>query len=339
MQKNSEKPEPPEPGLFVNFDPPKFTARTPVTTTVEQQELGDEVGKFLYSKQQPTLQDIERQLTPWQAVCQRTQALMTKVVQAITGVQTSEIDFWVMNILDDKTAQPGEEKYSVLHYYPSHQYQYQRKHQTRSENRKRNTGTLIGTSTRAIGNRFTQLDDPQLKGGRENAFRKIVKRKLDQCKLFQFGCKFNQFTSRQSSRVTHVGNTINCQKRCCEQLCDRNHQFTVWNPAAGPEKSQNEKILLVSTISSLKTNNEINVKLEHELDFRSELGNTNYNITQQYATFKLKTARTTSTRTETNRTIYINKRSETIDNDFPFCIERRIRNIRNIKCNDKRNHQ
>ncbi|KAA6400874.1 MAG: hypothetical protein EZS28_003595, partial [Streblomastix strix] len=78
MSKNSIKPEPSEPGLLVNFDQPTFTARTPVTTTVEQQELGDEIGKFLQSEQQPTLHNIERHLTPRQAVSERIQALMTK---------------------------------------------------------------------------------------------------------------------------------------------------------------------------------------------------------------------------------------------------------------------
>ncbi|KAA6367162.1 MAG: hypothetical protein EZS28_037310, partial [Streblomastix strix] len=105
MSKNSIKPEPSEPGLFVNFDPPKFTVRTPVTTTVEQLELGDKIGKFLQSEQQQTLQDIERQLIPMQAVSERTQALMAKVLQAMTGVQASEIDFLTTNILDEQNGE------------------------------------------------------------------------------------------------------------------------------------------------------------------------------------------------------------------------------------------
>ncbi|KAA6363639.1 MAG: hypothetical protein EZS28_040833, partial [Streblomastix strix] len=59
MSKNSIKPEPSEPGLFVNFDPPKFTSKTPVATAIEQPEMGDEIGKFLQEELQPTLQDIE----------------------------------------------------------------------------------------------------------------------------------------------------------------------------------------------------------------------------------------------------------------------------------------
>ncbi|KAA6355794.1 MAG: hypothetical protein EZS28_048679 [Streblomastix strix] len=84
MSKNSVKPEPSEPELFVDFETPKFTTKTPVTTVNEQPEMGDEIGKFLQSELQPTLQDIERQLTPWQTVIERTQALMTKVLEAMT---------------------------------------------------------------------------------------------------------------------------------------------------------------------------------------------------------------------------------------------------------------
>ncbi|KAA6353786.1 MAG: hypothetical protein EZS28_050687, partial [Streblomastix strix] len=41
MSKISIKPEPPETGLLVNFDSPKFTTKTPVTTINEQPEIGD----------------------------------------------------------------------------------------------------------------------------------------------------------------------------------------------------------------------------------------------------------------------------------------------------------
>ncbi|KAA6389246.1 MAG: hypothetical protein EZS28_015227 [Streblomastix strix] len=105
MSKNSIKPEPSEPGLFVNFDSPKFTTKTPVATAIEKPEMGDEIGKFLQSELQPTLQDIERQLTPRQAVSERTQMLMAKVSEAMTGVQASEIDFWATNILDEQNGE------------------------------------------------------------------------------------------------------------------------------------------------------------------------------------------------------------------------------------------
>ncbi|KAA6364297.1 MAG: hypothetical protein EZS28_040177 [Streblomastix strix] len=100
MSKNSIKPELSERGLFVNFDTPKFTTKTSVATAVKQPEMGYEIGKFLQSELQPTLQDIERQPTPRQAVSERTQTLMAKVLEAMTGVQASEIDFWATNILD-----------------------------------------------------------------------------------------------------------------------------------------------------------------------------------------------------------------------------------------------
>ncbi|KAA6371488.1 MAG: hypothetical protein EZS28_032984, partial [Streblomastix strix] len=61
-----------------------------------------EIGKFHQSELQPTLQDIERQLTTRQTVSERTQTLMAKVLEAITGVQASEIDFWRTNILNEQ---------------------------------------------------------------------------------------------------------------------------------------------------------------------------------------------------------------------------------------------
>ncbi|KAA6370467.1 MAG: hypothetical protein EZS28_034007 [Streblomastix strix] len=85
MSKNSIKPEPSESGLFVNFDPPKFTAKKPVATAIEQPEIGDEIGK--------------------QVVSERTQTVMAKVLEAMTGVQTNEIDFWATNILDEQNGE------------------------------------------------------------------------------------------------------------------------------------------------------------------------------------------------------------------------------------------
>ncbi|KAA6356425.1 MAG: hypothetical protein EZS28_048048, partial [Streblomastix strix] len=99
MSKNSIKPEPTEPRLFVNFDSSMFTTKTPVVTAVEQPEMGDEIGKFLQAELQPTLQDIERQLTPRQTDSEKTQTLMAKVLEAMTGVQANEIDFWATNSL------------------------------------------------------------------------------------------------------------------------------------------------------------------------------------------------------------------------------------------------
>ncbi|KAA6368287.1 MAG: hypothetical protein EZS28_036187 [Streblomastix strix] len=105
MSKNSVKPEPSEPGLFVNFDTPKFTAKTPVTTISKQSEFGDEVVKFLQSEQQSTLQNIQHWLTPRLAVSKRTQVLMAKVFEAMTSVQASEIDLLAKNILDEQNGE------------------------------------------------------------------------------------------------------------------------------------------------------------------------------------------------------------------------------------------
>ncbi|KAA6344958.1 MAG: hypothetical protein EZS28_052201, partial [Streblomastix strix] len=105
MSKNSIKPEPSEPGLFVNFDTPKFTTKTPVATAVQRPEMGDEIGKFLQSELQPMLQDIERQLMSKQAVNERMQTLTAKVLEMMTGVQASEIDFWATNILDEQNGE------------------------------------------------------------------------------------------------------------------------------------------------------------------------------------------------------------------------------------------
>ncbi|KAA6380322.1 MAG: hypothetical protein EZS28_024149 [Streblomastix strix] len=57
--KNSVKLDPPEPGLFANFELPKLTVNTPNTTTSEQPEMGDEIWKFFLSGQQLKLQDFE----------------------------------------------------------------------------------------------------------------------------------------------------------------------------------------------------------------------------------------------------------------------------------------
>ncbi|KAA6396870.1 MAG: hypothetical protein EZS28_007601 [Streblomastix strix] len=105
MSRNSIKPEPSEPGQFVNFETPEFTAKTPVTTAIEQPEIRDNIRKFLQSELQPTLQDIERQLTSRQAVSERTQTLIAKVLKAMTCAQASGIDFWATKILDEQNGE------------------------------------------------------------------------------------------------------------------------------------------------------------------------------------------------------------------------------------------
>ncbi|KAA6367923.1 MAG: hypothetical protein EZS28_036550, partial [Streblomastix strix] len=66
---------------------------------------GVEIGKFLQAELQPTLQDIERQLTPRQAASEKTQVLITKVLEAMTGIQARETDFWATNIQDKQNGE------------------------------------------------------------------------------------------------------------------------------------------------------------------------------------------------------------------------------------------
>ncbi|KAA6384494.1 MAG: hypothetical protein EZS28_019974, partial [Streblomastix strix] len=87
------KHKPVELALPENFDKPKINARTPTATAVEQQDPRKEIGKFLQSQYQLTLQDIERQLTPGQSISEKTQAHLAKALTAITVMRTSEIDF------------------------------------------------------------------------------------------------------------------------------------------------------------------------------------------------------------------------------------------------------
>ncbi|KAA6358766.1 MAG: hypothetical protein EZS28_045709, partial [Streblomastix strix] len=74
----------------------------------------DEIWKFLQSELQPTLQDVERQLNPRRAVSERTQMLMAKVLEALTGVQASEIDFWAKNILDEQNGEARRREIQCL---------------------------------------------------------------------------------------------------------------------------------------------------------------------------------------------------------------------------------
>ncbi|KAA6372267.1 MAG: hypothetical protein EZS28_032205 [Streblomastix strix] len=105
ITKNSVQLERSELELFVYFDPSKFVAGTPVTTTIEQLEQREEIDKFLQFEQQPTLLDIEYQLSIRQAVSERKQALMAKVMEALTSVHASEIDFRATNIPDEQNGE------------------------------------------------------------------------------------------------------------------------------------------------------------------------------------------------------------------------------------------
>ncbi|KAA6377497.1 MAG: hypothetical protein EZS28_026975 [Streblomastix strix] len=182
MSKNSIKPELSEPVLFENFDSPKFTTRTPVTTTVEQPELGIENRKFLQPVRQSTLQDIERWLTPRPAVSERTQALKAKVLQAMSGVRANEVNLWATNVLAEQNAEawmreiqcpsllpitsvPVTKRSTRLKAKSEQQNLLQRVSTDVIQflNRRRNNRTPMRPTTRSTDNRCTQLDGSQLK--------------------------------------------------------------------------------------------------------------------------------------------------------------------------------
>ncbi|KAA6363699.1 MAG: hypothetical protein EZS28_040774, partial [Streblomastix strix] len=266
MSKNSIKPEPSEPGLFVNFDTPKFTTKTPVATAVEQPEMRDQIENFLMSEQQPTLQDIERQLTPSQTVSERTQALMAKVLEAMTGVKVSQIKFWAMNILDEQ----NDETRRCEIQYPSLLPIKQVPVPDEILDSKRSLIDKILQSEQALTLYNFRQDDSQFKENRENAFCKSAKRERDQRKLLQLSCEFNQFTSGQLNRVSYVWNTSNCKDGRCEKKMLQellNSLFGIQQQGQGRVRTKNFRQLTQSAIwkqiiRPMITQNE-NQTLEH----------------------------------------------------------------------------
>ncbi|KAA6394909.1 MAG: hypothetical protein EZS28_009563 [Streblomastix strix] len=69
------------------LDTPKFTTRTPTATVVEQPEPKFQIGKFLQSEHQPSLLNVKRLFLPRQEVTERTQTVMGKMLEAITGTR------------------------------------------------------------------------------------------------------------------------------------------------------------------------------------------------------------------------------------------------------------
>ncbi|KAA6371701.1 MAG: hypothetical protein EZS28_032773 [Streblomastix strix] len=190
---NSVKLVSSEQGLFMNFNTPMITARTPVTTTVEQPELVDQIGKFLQSEQQSTLKNIERQLTTRQTVSERTQILLTKVLEAMSSLQTSEINFRTTNIFDQQNGEARRREIQCPSQLPITSVPVldevldsklcpidkilQRGQALSLYNFRIGEGILaqcMRTATRKFSNRCTQFVDPKLKGSRNNAFRKIA---------------------------------------------------------------------------------------------------------------------------------------------------------------------
>ncbi|KAA6385954.1 MAG: hypothetical protein EZS28_018519 [Streblomastix strix] len=99
QSKNPVKHKSIELALLENFDKPKIIARAPIATAVEQLEPRKEIAKFLQSQYQPTLQNIERQQTPRQAISEKTHVHLAKALKAIIVMHTSEIDFKARKLL------------------------------------------------------------------------------------------------------------------------------------------------------------------------------------------------------------------------------------------------
>ncbi|KAA6382258.1 MAG: hypothetical protein EZS28_022215 [Streblomastix strix] len=223
MSKNSIKPEPSEPGLFMNFDSPKFITKTPVTTINELQEKGDEIGNFLQSELQLMLQDIERQLTPKQAVSERTKMLIAKVQQAMISVYANEIDFWAKNILVEQNGQ------------------YRR--------REIQCPSLLPITS-------VQVPDEVLDAKRSPIDKILQSEQALALYNFRIG------EGLLAHLIAHAGSAGNRQKRHSEQGRDMINKFTVWNLAVWKSKGQNEKISLANTIGNLETGDETNAELE-----------------------------------------------------------------------------
>ncbi|KAA6381495.1 MAG: hypothetical protein EZS28_022978 [Streblomastix strix] len=190
--------------------------------------MGDEIGKFLQAELQPTLQDNERQLIPMQAESERTQTLMAKVLEAMTGVLTIEINFWTTNILDE---QNGEIRRREIQRPSLLQITSITVPDEVLDSKRSRIDKIFGDRASA------GQDDPYLKRGRKNAHCKCEKLKRDKRKQFQFGCEFNQLTLEQRNRVTHVRSTSNYKERRSEQRRDRNYEFSL-GPRGQPPPGQ-----------------------------------------------------------------------------------------------------
>ncbi|KAA6378061.1 MAG: hypothetical protein EZS28_026413 [Streblomastix strix] len=118
---------------------------------------------------------------------------MAIVLEAMIGVQTSEIDFWVTNILEEQNSEARRREMrcpSLLHISsvlkPDEVLDLNRSpinkifqsEQTLAlhsiQNRRKNTCTFVRTKTRTTGNRYIELNDPKRQRSLENAFCTIV---------------------------------------------------------------------------------------------------------------------------------------------------------------------
>ncbi|KAA6380040.1 MAG: hypothetical protein EZS28_024430, partial [Streblomastix strix] len=151
-----------------------------------------------------------------QVVNERKQVRMTKVLEAMTSVQASEIDFWVTNLLNE---QNGEARRWKMHCH----------------------------SLKPITSVPVQDEELDLK---RSPIDKIL-----QCEkalaIYNFQklkgilahmCEQQEANlAIDSRRVTHVRSTHNRDERRSEQRYNRNYQFVVLNPTAAIGKSQDQK--------------------------------------------------------------------------------------------------
>ncbi|KAA6371911.1 MAG: hypothetical protein EZS28_032564 [Streblomastix strix] len=79
-------------------------------SVVEQSEPGDKNRKFFQPEHQPTLLDIERQVTSKQMISKRTQTIMAKLLKVITRTYITEIDFSATNIQDEQNGEAHRKK-------------------------------------------------------------------------------------------------------------------------------------------------------------------------------------------------------------------------------------
>ncbi|KAA6388277.1 MAG: hypothetical protein EZS28_016194 [Streblomastix strix] len=185
MLKIPEKPGQIEPGLFGNFETPKFTTKMQTTIITEQFNAEDNIGKFLQTEHQPMLQDIEHQLTPRQVVSEKTAIIISRVLESITCTIIADIDFQALNIFAEKNAEAQRRKIQCLQLLPI---------------------TNIPQYDQILGTNRSPID----KRGRENAFCEIAKRKWIEFELFQLVSKHNKLAFEQHYRLTLTWRSSDC---------------------------------------------------------------------------------------------------------------------------------
>ncbi|KAA6377831.1 MAG: hypothetical protein EZS28_026642 [Streblomastix strix] len=154
---------------------------------------------------------------------------MAKVLQAMTGMQVSEIDFWATNVLDKQNGEIRRREIQYPLQLPI---------------------TSIPVSDEVLDSKRSPID----KIFKSEQALVLYNFRIGEGMLAHL-CEQRQeqlaIDSRQSSRVTHVWSTNNCKERRCEQRRNRNHQFTVSNSATRTGKSQDQKNYRQQTPSAI----------------------------------------------------------------------------------------